>query len=321
MRILGNLDNYLLFNDGHLTKQNWQAESWQVVVTDTNTEHAAYMVQVTASSSEPSAGVGASSDVAMPMFTVIVDGQQRLEVDWILRGHFIFHWIFKAGGKNRDDVVDSCDVITVASGSSVTVLHEQQIGLNWQRDVHIAEGSRLIWYSWIANNAVLDRLDLCMDACDSLFVANIGQLFDDPGMIAKRDWRIIHQAPRTQSQFKVKTVLAGGAQVDEHCLVVMQPLGVAAETQVYNHALLLDDRSKMQASPELEVYCEEVNCRHGATSGHLDGASLFYLTSRGIDRSAATSLMISGFLAEVAAPWHAQQLPLLDMSQTERLEQ
>lgn len=65
-----------------------------------------------------------------------------------------------------------------------------------------------------------------------------------------------------------------------------------------HHALLLSDRAEASAKPELEIYADDVKCSHGATTGRLDEAALFYMQSRGISAAEAKSLLIHAFLEE-----------------------
>ena len=55
----------------------------------------------------------------------------------------------------------------------------------------------------------------------------------------------------------------------------------------------------MEARPQLEIYADDVECSHGATSGFLDPEQLFYMRSRGIDEDVARSLQLQAFLAPV----------------------
>ncbi|MCE9508203.1 MAG: Fe-S cluster assembly protein SufD [Alphaproteobacteria bacterium] len=63
-----------------------------------------------------------------------------------------------------------------------------------------------------------------------------------------------------------------------------------------SHALLLSPQAEASFKPELEIYADDVKCGHGATSGHLDEAALFYLQSRGIPAVEAKALLIQSFL-------------------------
>jgi Fe-S cluster assembly protein SufD len=63
-------------------------------------------------------------------------------------------------------------------------------------------------------------------------------------------------------------------------------------------ALLLSDGAVMNNKPELEIFADDVQCAHGATSGALDEDLLFYLMARGLPRSEAERLLVQAFLGE-----------------------
>jgi Fe-S cluster assembly protein SufD len=62
-------------------------------------------------------------------------------------------------------------------------------------------------------------------------------------------------------------------------------------------AMLLDRTATANAKPELEIFADDVKCAHGATVGELDKAALFYCSSRGIDPTAARTLLLQAFIA------------------------
>lgn len=55
----------------------------------------------------------------------------------------------------------------------------------------------------------------------------------------------------------------------------------------------------MEASPQLEIYCDEVKCSHGATTGQLDERALFYMQTRGIPRDEAKRMLTQAFMVDV----------------------
>ena len=57
--------------------------------------------------------------------------------------------------------------------------------------------------------------------------------------------------------------------------------------------------------PKLEIGANDVRCTHGATMGQVDQDQLFYLSSRGLERSEAERLIVEGFLDEII-----QRIPL-----------
>lgn len=70
----------------------------------------------------------------------------------------------------------------------------------------------------------------------------------------------------------------------------------AAQT---NRNIIESDAARMTASPQLEIYCDDVKCSHGATTGQLDERALFYMQSRGIDREQARSMLTQAFMVDV----------------------
>lgn len=62
--------------------------------------------------------------------------------------------------------------------------------------------------------------------------------------------------------------------------------------------ILLSKQAKSHSVPRLEIYADDVQCAHGSTVGFLDPDALFYLQSRGIDREAAQTMLITSFLHE-----------------------
>lgn len=65
--------------------------------------------------------------------------------------------------------------------------------------------------------------------------------------------------------------------------------------QVFKN-LLLSEKARAEAIPELEVLADEVSAAHGAASAPVDPNQLHYLMSRGLDEETAVALLIEGFM-------------------------
>jgi Fe-S cluster assembly protein SufD len=66
-----------------------------------------------------------------------------------------------------------------------------------------------------------------------------------------------------------------------------------------NDTIVLNNESKIYTKPELEIYADDVECSHGATTGQLDDEGVFYLRSRGLSERRARILMLQAFTEEV----------------------
>lgn len=110
---------------------------------------------------------------------------------------------------------------------------------------------------------------------------------------------ILHVAPDTISNQTVKGVLGGESRG-----VFQGRVHVAREAQrtdgrQLHKALLLNRGPEVNCKPELEIYADDVQCAHGATTGEMDANHVFYLMSRGIDEETAQAMLIEGFLDDV----------------------
>ena len=74
--------------------------------------------------------------------------------------------------------------------------------------------------------------------------------------------------------------------------------------------LLLSSKARVDTKPQLEIVADDVKCAHGATVSQLDDDEVFYLQSRGLDRTAACDLLVEGFAAEII-----HQVPLASLHQ------
>jgi Fe-S cluster assembly protein SufD len=66
-----------------------------------------------------------------------------------------------------------------------------------------------------------------------------------------------------------------------------------------NDALLLSETARIDAIPGLEIEADDVRCTHGATAGRVDEEQLFYAMCRGLTRSEAMHMIVSGFFQRV----------------------
>jgi Fe-S cluster assembly protein SufB len=61
-------------------------------------------------------------------------------------------------------------------------------------------------------------------------------------------------------------------------------------------ALLLDDRSRSDTYPSIEIDENDSSVGHEASVSRVGEEQLFYLMSRGLSQEAAISLVVSGFI-------------------------
>jgi Fe-S cluster assembly protein SufD len=82
-----------------------------------------------------------------------------------------------------------------------------------------------------------------------------------------------------------------------HVLVRKNTPGTNAQQS--NKNILLTETAKVNSKPFLEIYCDDVKCSHGSTTGQLDAEAMFYLRQRGISEENARMLLMYAFAHEV----------------------
>ena len=80
--------------------------------------------------------------------------------------------------------------------------------------------------------------------------------------------------------------------------IIVRPHAQQTDAKMATHALLLSETAEADNKPELEIFADDVQCGHGATSGDLDEDLLFYLRARGIPAKEAEALLIQAFVGE-----------------------
>jgi Fe-S cluster assembly protein SufD len=80
--------------------------------------------------------------------------------------------------------------------------------------------------------------------------------------------------------------------------IIVRPDAQKTDARMATHALLLSETAEADNKPELEIFADDVQCGHGATSGDLDEDLLFYLKARGIPAKDAEALLIQAFVGE-----------------------
>ena len=71
------------------------------------------------------------------------------------------------------------------------------------------------------------------------------------------------------------------------------------EAHQTNRNLLLSENAEMRTQPQLEIYADDVQATHGASTGQLDESALFYMQQRGIGKQKARQLLVGAFMREI----------------------
>jgi Fe-S cluster assembly protein SufD len=107
-----------------------------------------------------------------------------------------------------------------------------------------------------------------------------------------------HAAPNCSSREIFRAVVDDRGHSVFQGRIIVQPKAQKTDAKMMTRALLLSDEAEADNKPELEIFADDVTCGHGATTGALDEALLFYLRARGLSEKEAQALLIQAFVGE-----------------------
>ncbi len=108
--------------------------------------------------------------------------------------------------------------------------------------------------------------------------------------------KVIHSAPNTSSKITSKSISKGNGRASYRGLVKIYPQAVNSKVSVECDALLIDDASRSDTYPTMEVDANNVKVEHEARVSKVAEEQLFYLTSRGLSEDEAKLLIVNGFI-------------------------
>lgn len=111
--------------------------------------------------------------------------------------------------------------------------------------------------------------------------------------------RINHLVSRSRSNQLFKYLLDDKSQGAFEGLIYVAQDADHTEAYQSDRNLLASADARMHTAPQLEIYCDDVKCSHGAATGQLDQNALFYMQTRGVPRSEARMMLMQAFMSDV----------------------
>jgi Fe-S cluster assembly protein SufB len=108
--------------------------------------------------------------------------------------------------------------------------------------------------------------------------------------------KAIHLAPDTRSRIVSKSVSKDGGRASYRGQVKVAPGATGAVASVRCDALMLDDESRSDTYPYIDIQEDDTALSHEATVGRISQDQVFYLMSRGLTENEAQNLIVQGFL-------------------------
>lgn len=195
---------------------------------------------------------------------------------------------------------------------------------NWSKNVYNLVTKRAVAYE----NAIVEWLDGNLGSKLTMKYPGVYLLgrkargevisiaFSGKGQHQDAGAKMVHVAPETSSTIVAKSICKDGGRATYRGLVKVYPQAHHVKSSVRCDALLMDDISRSDTYPTMEIDAEQVQIGHEATVSKLGDEQLFYLMSRGLKDQEATTMIVNGFFEAFS-----KELPLEYAVELNRLVQ
>ncbi len=197
---------------------------------------------------------------------------------------------------------------------------------NWSKNMYnlntkralVEEGATMEWVSGSFGSHISYLYPTTILKGDHSRCEFTGITFAGHGQNLDTGAKMIHLGKYTSSVINTKSISKSGGISTYRSAIVVNPGAAHAKASVDCQSLMLDDKSRSDTVPAMNIMTDDCDIGHEAKIGRISNKAVFYLMSRGIPEEEARALIVSGFANPVS-----KELPLeyaVEMNNLIRLE-
>ena len=179
---------------------------------------------------------------------------------------------------------------------------------NWSNNVYnmvtkratVAEGGTMEWIDGNIGSKITMKYPAVWLMGPHAKGETLSVAFAGEGQHQDTGSKMVHAAPYTSSTIVSKSVSRSGGRASYRGLVEVQPGAVHSASSVKCDALLVDNISRTDTYPYVDVQEEDVSMAHEATVSKISQDQLFYLMQRGLGEDEAAAMVVRGFVEPIA---------------------
>ena len=179
---------------------------------------------------------------------------------------------------------------------------------NWSNNVYnlvtkratAAEGATMEWVDGNIGSKVTMKYPAIFMLGEHARGETLSIAFAGEGQHQDAGAKMVHAAPNTSSSIVSKSVARGGGRTSYRGLVQVLEGAKGSRSNVLCDALLVDQISRSDTYPYVDVREDDVHMGHEATVSRVSEDQLFYLMSRGMNEFEAMAMIVRGFVEPIA---------------------
>ncbi|MCG8468176.1 MAG: Fe-S cluster assembly protein SufB, partial [Gemmatimonadetes bacterium] len=184
---------------------------------------------------------------------------------------------------------------------------------NWSNNMYnlvtqralVHEDAKMEWLDGNLGSKLTMKYPSCFLVGDRAHGEILSIAYAGDGQHQDTGGKVVHAAKDTTSQITSKSISRGEGRASYRGLCKVYDGATGAKSNVECDALLLDETSRTDTYPYIEIDENTASIGHEATVSKVGDEQLFYLMSRGIDEAEAMAMIVRGFIEPVA-----KELPL-----------
>ncbi len=175
---------------------------------------------------------------------------------------------------------------------------------NWANNIYNLVTKRAVAYAdatmeWVDGN-LGSQLTMKYPAVYMMEPGARGEIlsiaFSSKGQHQDAGAKLVHAAPHTTGQIISKSISKGGGRSTYRGLVRVEKGAKKSKCNVVCDALILDPKSQSDTFPYIEVMEQDASVGHEASVSRIGEEQLFYLMSRGLTETEASTMIVNGFI-------------------------
>ncbi|MCH5291371.1 MAG: Fe-S cluster assembly protein SufB [Treponema sp.] len=201
--------------------------------------------------------------------------------------------------------------------STIENWSKNMYNLNTKRAI-VADGGKMEWVSGSFGSHISYLYPTTILKGDHSLCEFTGITFAGKGQNLDTGAKMIHSGRYTSSVINTKSISKSGGRSTYRSAIVVNRQAAHAKASVDCQSLMLDDQSRSDTVPAMNILTDDCDIGHEAKIGRISNRAIFYLMSRGISEEEARAMIVSGFANPVS-----KELPLeyaVEMNNLIRLE-
>lgn len=188
--------------------------------------------------------------------------------------------------------------------STIENWSKNMLNLNTKRAI-VEENGTIEWISGSFGSQISMLYPMSILKGEGSKAEFTGVSFAGKGQNLDTGTKVVHAASNTSSTINSKSISRNGGKATYRGVLKVTSNAENVKSMVSCESLMLDNKSKSDTIPVIDIENDNVEIAHEAKIGKISDEAIFYLMTRGVSEEEAKSMIVRGFVEPIS-----KELPL-----------